>query len=285
VWLAIGARSAAAPIGVPPVVRYGGQGNTPEVRRLLAAEIDRAVAQAPERLGGAVPTAIEVVICATQSEFRAAAGAGAGPFLLGVAQPDAGRIVLNGESLSGVPASVVGTLRHELAHLTVHAAADRGGTYLPRWFDEGVASWFGNRYTELGPMQVEQLVNASWLALDALDVTFPEDVYRRRLAYEKSVRAIEEIERARAGAVAGIVGGLETGVPVLAALEADLGWTVDMLDERTRRTTRRSFFRHGLWSVATNVYALLALVVIIGFVLRRRRYRRRLSEWGEGDGV
>jgi hypothetical protein len=176
--------------------------------------------------------------------------------------------------MPGPERSLVGTLRHELVHLALGATAARAGVRLPRWFDEGVASWIGGRYTDTGPIAAANLTRAPWLHLAALDVSFPGQRDRRQLAYAKSLAAVERLEELQPGAVAAVTRTISAGHDFHTAL-AVTGMTVDELDQETRRHTRWRWLVQAVPRAIASPWVLLALLTVVAFVVRRVRLRRR----------
>jgi hypothetical protein len=269
----------AATGAAPRTQLFLGGGAAAEWGRFVASETEIAAAAMPLRLGLALPDSVTIVLCAHVDEFRRIAGPMAQPGVLGVARPWDRLVALQMAALGpGPERSLVGTLRHELAHVTLGEAVRRGGVRLPTWFDEGVASWFGARHTDIGALDAASLTRAAELRLERLADGFPEGRERRVLAYTKSLMAIERLEAGEPGAVARIVRRLAAGEDFDSALVAATGLDVDALEEATRSATRRRWLPVALVRALASPYLLLALVVLVGYIARRRRLRRRLAE-------
>jgi hypothetical protein len=174
-------------------------------------------------------------------------------------------------------------LRHELAHLAL-GAAEPVAAPLPRWFEEGVASWFAGGMTELGALDFAATAVAPDLTLERLAFGFPEDIAAMRLAYVKSQLAVEYLEtRHGAGTIASIGAALGRGVPFDMALDAVTGLSTARLEGELAQAQAP----HGIFIAvlrrSLSPFLIAAAITFIAFILRRRRLKRRLRAWDEAD--
>jgi hypothetical protein len=183
---------------------------------------------------------------------------------------------------------VIGTLRHELAHLALGTVEDTGGP-IPRWFDEGVASWFAGSFAELGPLDLAPAATRRALSLERLAFGFPEDLDGRRVAYTKSLMAIELLERRGPGAVAAIGNALAGEMAFPEALHLVTGFDEAGLEAALQQETAPHGLLVAVLRRSLSPFLIMSGLVVVGFVLRRIRARRRLKQWereeaGEEEG-
>jgi hypothetical protein len=252
---------------------------------LLAPAIEEAARALPRRTGLSLPARARVVVSGDVDTFGRLAGRPASSWLLGVARQMDGIAVLNGSLLKpGPERNAIGTLRHELAHLAMGTAAERGGP-IPRWFDEGVASWFAGGYADFGPLDLAPALTRRELTLPRLTFAFPDDLDGMRIAYAKSQLAIELLEEMQgSGTVAAIGSSLATGVPFEEALVGATG----IGSEELERELRRREAPHGVFFAvlrrALSPFLIMAFLTVVGFTLRRLRLRRRMRRWELEEG-
>jgi hypothetical protein len=253
--------------------------------RKLAPVALAAARALPERIGASLPGQVEVLIVEDAERFRALAHRDPRT-ILGAARPEAGLAVLNAARLGlGPEANAAGVLRHELAHLALGAIELRHGPF-PRWFDEGVASWFAGGAAELGPIDLAAQAGAAELELERLRTSFPEDPVGVSRAYAKSQLAVALIARRIGGDaphLRPLVAALAQGVPFPEALRIHAGLDETALDRALRDETlgdalAAALTRHAQWVIGV----AMAMLAGLGFLARRRRWRRRLAGW-EGD--
>lgn len=77
------------------------------------------------------------------------------------------------------------TFDHELAHVAIDVA--RQGNHVPRWFNEGFASWHAGEWTlERSEMVARAAASSTLIPLKKLDRTFPDHHQSTSLAYAQS---------------------------------------------------------------------------------------------------
>jgi len=272
--------------GIPPGSALGS---------LLARTAEQAAGELRGRLGLGLPGRVEVLFCTDAATFARVAGRPGTDRLLGVARNADAIVALNGPLLGlGPEDNAARTLRHELGHLAVGTVEDSGGP-IPRWFDEGVASWFAGSFAELGPLDLAPAATRRALSLPRLAFGFPEDLDGRRIAYAKSLMAVELIERrAGPGAIASLGESLAAGMAFPAALLRVSGLDEAGIEDLLQRETAP----HGLFVAvlrrSLSPFLVMTGLAVVGFVVRRIRARRRLKQWereeeresegGEGEG-
>ena len=201
----------------------------------------------------------------------------------GVAFPSLRLIVVRGDLVRGPtfedPAAV--TLTHEVAHIVLHRFPD---TKIPRWLDEGMAVWVsGGRLTPRDEAYLSLLARTSSLyRFETLETEFPPGHLPTTTAYKQSylmIRFLQSVYGEQAPIE--LLDLLESGETTGHALEAITSLSLEQLEEDFFRWTRarRSFLESlvlvvNLWTVV----ALLALVAIARYLLKRRRLLRKLEE-------
>jgi len=217
-------------------------------------------------------------------EFRALAGPGAPDWGGAFAFPERRLIVMQGRDARGGAGDPLVTLRHELAHLAL-AEAVRGR--MPRWFDEGYASFAAGEWGR------EEILATSfgliWRgvpSLDGLDSLFYAGPDRAQRAYALSHRAVAELD--------GI--GRERGLGLLfeywssdasfeVALRNAYGMTSADFERQWRSHMRRQY---GALALAADVSVLsFFLVFLLGplWWQRRTRLKERLARMREADSI
>lgn len=226
---------------------------------------------------GAVPESTLIVLAPTPADFAAATGGGAPEWAGGVAIPDLRAIVLPTYPVPNVrPVDAAATLRHEVAHLALHARLPEP---IPRWFNEGYAE------VAAGSWDVESgwTLRLAFLLgrappLDSLELAWPRSAGRARLAYLLSATMVDHLRRR--GGERGFAllmenwrreGSLDRSVRVT------FGMTMGQLEDEWRKDVRK---RYGWLSIAGNVGLIWVVALVLGFaavIPRRMRNRRRID--------
>lgn len=281
--------------GVPPAIADGG-----EVLRSGGLEVvywpgDRAMAgrtlraaDQPLRLPGiavaAPPPQARILLAPTPVAFDSLTG-GAPHWSAGVAMPAQRRIVLpaygSGRTPRGDPLIA---LRHELVHVALNQYL-RGR--IPRWFDEGYATWASGEWDEGRGWEIRlALLGGGAPPLDSLRLGWPGAEADARLAYLLSASAVSFLAtRGGEDAFAAFLDRWRAEADFDAALRGTYGLTLTQFEEQWRAMVKR---RYG-WLLALSqmgiVWALVGVLLVLLTLPRRRRNREKLRRMEVEDWV
>lgn len=219
---------------------------------------------------------VAILVAPDTRSFREWIGTAVPEWGAAVAFPQLQRVIMQGShapSSAGDPRS---TLRHELAHLALHAAI---GGIAPRWFDEGYAAFAAGETARDDLLGTNALFAFRGIpALNQLDSLFYGGESRARAGYSLSARAVQELASLdpERGLVLFFQYWRESGSFNRAVRQA-FGITPQAFEERWRSKARRRF---GALAVVTDVTlgAVLLLVALGPFwFARRERDKKRLA--------
>jgi hypothetical protein len=245
--------------------------------RALAATV-LAAAQTNDTFPGLPRPRSHVVIALAPDEarFRKWTGARFPEWGVAAAFPETQRIVMHGHRGGGDAGNPLQTLRHELAHL---ALGETLGSLVPRWFDEGYASYAAGEWGR------EELL-ATNLALvfrgpetfGSLDSAFSGGATRASGAYALAYRAVAELaaldpERG----LSHFFADWNTSQSMDIAVRQAYGLTLDAFEARWRTRTRRRYGGLALVADLSVIAAAVSLVLVPVLVGRRRRQSKRLE--------
>jgi hypothetical protein len=253
-------------------------------------------ASTPLRLPG-LPTAAPrmvgtIVLAPTQAHYRAASGGAAPEWSAGVAQPGQRLIVLPAFPSSRTPGGdPIGALRHERVHLALHAYL---GDAIPRWFDEGYATWAAGEWDEGTGWEIRlAFLRGAAPPLDSLTLDWPRRAADARLAYLLSASAVRFLsERGGEPVLAAFFEEWRDSGSVDAAFRSVYLTTPAHFEDEWRAMVKR---RYG-WLLAISQVGIFWMAVTGLFLLlgmaRRRRDRVALDrmaateadESGTGEG-
>lgn len=182
----------------------------------------------------------------------------------GAAFPGGRTIVLRADA-----GDLTGTLRHELAHIALHQSI-RGR--VPLWFDEGYATMASGQWDVFDRLGLNLAVARGEVPdLRVLDAALRASAQSADAAYALAATAVLELARRNpTGSLEPLMQQLAGGVGFEEAVIATTGLTLDRFDEAWRQSVRRRF---GLatWMVGTGIWLGMALLVLLGYEMRRRR--------------
>jgi hypothetical protein len=195
----------------------------------------------------------------------------------GVAIPALRTIVLPAYPVAGRAAGdATITLRHELAHLAVHAYLPAP---VPRWFDEGYSTWVSGGWDQSSAWQI-RLAFAFGRAppLDSLELAWPRGAEQARLAYLLSASAVRYLVE---------IGGTDGFTALLdrwretesfdTALRQVYGMTPGQFEQAWRGVVRRRYGWLLAISQVTVFWGGAGLLLLVLFGIRRRRRREQLD--------
>lgn len=228
--------------------------------------------------------AVRLLLAPDAQTFREWVGAGAPEWGAAIAFPSQQRIVMFGRDQGAASGDPRITLRHELAHLIVY---EKLGPGVPRWFDEGYASFAAGEWgrEELFATSVG-LVWRGLPTLAGLDSGFYSGAERAQRSYALAHRAVAELaglDRERGLAL--LFGHWEREGTFERALRRAHGMSSEEFEKYWRGRIRQQY---GALALAADFTVLtLFLVVLLGpmWWQRRKRQLRRLERMREADRV
>jgi hypothetical protein len=224
------------------------------------------------------PGSVEVFLAPDAARWDSLTGGAAPEWGAGVADPDAGIIVLPTYDWERTPPyTVYRTLRHELAHVALQRYL--GPARTPRWFTEGYAQWAAGEWQWGSAWQLRlAFVGGRSPPLDSLTLDWPMAEAEARTAYLLSASAIAYLLEASG----------ERGVRVLlerwrettdfdGAFRSTYGLTVGQFEEDWRAHVKRTYGWTVILGQSVFFWLVAAVVLVALYVLRRRRDRARMA--------
>ena len=220
--------------------------------------------------------AVTLQLAEDRDAFRRLVGPNAPEWGSAIAFPEARRIVMQGQRAGSDAGDPIAVLRHELAHLALHEAL---GDLPPRWFDEGYASFAAGEWSREQVLETNvALAVRGPPTFDALEDAFSGGAGSAQQAYALAYRAVAELAALdpQRGLAPLFVEWRRTG-RLDPAVRGAYGLTLASFEERWQRRTRR---RYGFLALAvelTAATALLGLLILPLYAVRKRRDRLRMA--------
>lgn len=259
----------------------------------LAADIARRAPRALARIhadleGLPTPQVVEVRLVKRASDMTAASppGRGAPPWASGVAFPDLGVLVVAARK-GPQTIDVANVVDHELAHLALGAAL---GDRAPRWLHEGFAY---QHSAEWSLERTRTLTGMVWfgnvIPLHELEQGFPKRESATDRAYAESYdfvaflsqrgRYPDEYDDGDRWPFRRFLAEISAGRTVREATWIAYGASLDELFEEWRVDLRERYMMLPIGMFAMAVWVLASILLIVGFIRRRRRDRAILARW------
>jgi hypothetical protein len=211
---------------------------------------------------------------------------GAPEWSAGVAIPSLRRIIIPAYQSDRTPlGDPIGALRHEIAHLALNAYLPGR---IPRWFDEGYATWASGGWDANSGWQIRYaLLRGQAPPLDSLTLDWPRLAGRAQLAYLLSASAVRHLATRGSGeqAFAAFLLAWRREGAFDPALRSTYQITAGHFEDDWRDMVSD---RYG-WLLALSQAGVFWLVITMLFVLlgtARRRYNRaRLEDLRAEDRI
>ncbi|HEX5388093.1 MAG TPA: hypothetical protein VFW66_15435 [Gemmatimonadales bacterium] len=226
-------------------------------------------------LGTLSPGPLSLIIVPDQARLDSLTQGRAPAWGVGLAVPDTRTIMLRADD-----DEVRRTLRHELAHLALHA---RVRERVPLWFDEGYAAWAAGEWERLGGLQLNLAVARGAVPdFGALDAALRGSAQAADAAYALAMSAVLELARRNpSGTLAPLFDRLVRGVDFGDAVRETTGLSLDRFEEAWQQSVRHHY-TVVTWIVAGGGWGVLALLVLWFGRWRRALDRPRRAALDEG---
>jgi len=229
-------------------------------------------------LPDSLPAQVTAVITHGPEAFDELTGGVVPEWRAGVAIPSANMLVIpSAEGRSLVDREGRRTLRHEWAHLGMHAHL--GDLRAPRWFDEGYAQWASGGFEASEAWRLRVLLALGQAPpMDSLTLRWPTGREEARTAYLLAASAVTYL----------LEPGGERGLEIFmerwlsqrsfdAALRSTFGFTAGQLEQDWARHVRARYGWLFVLSHSALFWSVLALVLLVMVGMSRTRNREKLA--------
>jgi len=247
----------------------------------LVAERVLALLDGQARLPGlpdSLPTDVVAVLAHSPAAFDELTGGVVPEWRAGVAIPGARMLVVpTGEGPRVLDSEGRRTLRHEWAHLGLHAYL--GDLRIPRWFDEGYAQWASGGFDATEAWRLRVLLALGRApSMDSLALGWPTGREDARAAYLLAASAIALLlEPSGERGLTLFLERWREDRSFDGALRRTFGVTTGQFEEDWRRQVRSRYGWLLVLSHSSVFWLLLALVLLLMVRVRRRRNREKLA--------
>lgn len=230
-----------------------------------------------------MPETVTVVLVQTQEQYDSVAGGELPEWGAAAAIPSRNLIVVRAPLMDNYPGNRVNLLQHELAHIALQHRV--GFHHLPRFLDEGFAAWFAG---EWGLQNVWAIAGAqftkSLLPLRQIDHVNSFKQGQATLAYSESYLVVHYIMEKY-----GEIGWLEYLDYAAQGMSLEESWRSAYhksfweFEADFRKFLSDNYSITAILSNMTGLWIILAIVVIAGFIMMKRRKQHVIDRWKEEE--
>lgn len=233
------------------------------------------VAEARPRLEAIIPTIgatpLRIYIYPSMADLRTALRLTGRDWVAAEAQPELGVILVTAVNPRTAAYDLGQSIPHEMTHLMLYDATGVGYEDVPRWFEEGLATFLETSPDPNFPLIVQDAIaRQETIPFAELCETFPAGEDRARLAYAQSLSLIRYI-RAEYGnsALSDLIRAFGDGADCHTGPSRALGITLDHLNaewlerEQPLSPAARFWQRNGVWFLLLGGgFALMGLLLL-----------------------
>lgn len=249
----------------------------------LKAQLPKDLSRLSQTFGSPLSDELDIRVGLNTDDMRQLAPAYPVPdYAEGVAYPAHGLILLTFSAPMSFTRPDMGkVLTHELSHVALHRAV--GGHSVPRWFTEGVAIQQADEHS-LQRLRVlwESAMAKRLLPLSQLSRDFPGNHHEVSVAYAQSADLVGHMtdgadDEARFRA---LLGFLREGKGFSEAVQAAYGVSLGYIEREWRSSLMRNYGRlPSLLTGLSLLWALTAVLLLVGYIRARRKHRETLEQW------
>jgi hypothetical protein len=242
----------------------------------LAEQADRTMEW--PGLGRRAPGPIQLMVAPDAEAFLRVSRGRAPAWGVGLAIPGGRAIVVRADAPDPHEA-----LRHELAHLALHAAIR---VRVPLWFDEGYAVMAAGEWDRMETLRLNlAVVRGAVGNLSSLDAALRQSEAEAATAYALAGSAVMLLARSNPGqSLDALVRKLEGGTGFEEAVAITTGYTLGTFERAWQKDLRN---RYGwlVWLAAGGGWAILGVLILVLARWRRRRDAPRRAALDTGWDV
>ncbi len=233
------------------------------------------------------PRLVQVRIASSNREFiQLQPGQRAPEWVLAIAYPQQGIILMKAPRMitQGHP-DILQTFKHELTHILLGEAF--GSRPVPRWLQEGMAqlmenAWNFNRIS----IMTRAVLSNELIPLWDMSASFPADLHRAEVAYAESYYFLSFIlNRFGRQALQKFIREISQGVDIDVALTRGTGMRLREIIQLWERYIKLRFNWIPIITGGGAMWFVASSVLVIGYLIKRRRARRLLRQWELEDAM
>jgi len=241
----------------------------------------KALPDLATRLDVPIGNTIHVYLAHTDQQFRELQPGNAPSWADATAYPRLGVIYLRATGARhGQSKPLEQVMDHELAHIVLGRAF--APERPPQWLQEGVAQVMAGEFTpETTNAIAEGMLGSGLISLEDLSRGFPSDPRKAKLAYAQSADFVAWYQMQYGqDALADLIKEMAGGASIHAAVRRTTGDFLEDIDKewRDRLTSGIPLSFAPLTKSVDIWWAFGGIALIIGGILRRRQFKRRLIE-------
>ncbi len=251
--------------------------------REASGTLMKARSDAEAILRDTVAPRISVYIVESREQFNRMARGGLPDWGVGCAIPSRNMIVIISPRAAEYDQPFAEITRHEWAHIALRHRI--GKSYLPRFLDEGFAMRFANQWNSSFAITLAKAqVFGSTFPLKGIDKVNFFNSSQAQIAYAQSYQAVTHFLVEYGSESFGmLLDGLRDGLSLDYAFEGAIGADFEDYEREYDLHIKENYSWLLIFSDMWVLWLGLALLIVIGFILKKKRGRDIMKRWEEEE--
>ncbi len=230
-----------------------------------------------------LPDTITVAVVNTLEQFDSLAGGTLPEWGAGAAIPQRQLIILRNPMMDRYPGDMANLLQHELAHIAIYYRV-RGKPF-PRFLNEGFAVWFSGEWSFSNVITIAKAQSfGNLLPLRAIDNVNSYHQAQAGIAYAESYLVVSYIfDRYGELGFLDLLDEFAKGASMTVAFHSALDISFWRFESDYFKFLGSKYTLFSILSDMSALWIILALIVIVGYVLIRRRKKTAIDRWREQE--
>jgi len=234
-------------------------------------------------LGDTVDSRISVYIAESREQFDKLTRGGLPDWGVGCAIPTQNMIVIISPTAAEYQQPFEEIVRHEWAHIALRHRL--GSSYLPRFLDEGFAMHFAHQWNNSFAVTLAKAqVFGSIFTLRSIDRVNFFNASQAQIAYALSYQAVVYfLSEYGSESFQILLDGLRDGIPLDRAFEDAIGASFSTFQKEYSQHIESNFNWLLILSDMWLIWIGLALLIVVGYLLKKKRARDTYKRWEEEE--
>jgi hypothetical protein len=263
--------------------RYSVETLDQALRHEASTTLEQAVEDAQRLLADTVENLVTIFIAQNRDEFDRLTRGALPDWGVGCAIPSSNAIVVLSPRPVEYDQPFAEIVRHEWAHIALRHAVGRG--YLPRFIDEGFAMRFAGQWSTSYALTLAKAdLMGTIMPLESIDRVNFFNTSQAQIAYAQSHEAVSYLISAYGEESFRIlISRLRDGVGLDEAMMSSIGATMRGFEIEYGRHVNDHFSWLMVLEDMSIVWIILALLIVVGYLIVRRRGKSTVERWQEEE--
>jgi len=251
-----------------------------EAGKRIKWAIKESIVDIAEQIGVEKVDTVRVYVMLREDRYRELSGSFVPEWSAGFSDVERKIVAINVKGISQTPYPLKVVVKHELSHILLKERTGR--VKLPLWFIEGVAMWQAGQWSFLKNIKfAENFARGRVPYLKDLDHRFPYKSDDAEVCYFLSLLAVNYLFGSNADELATLTAFTRDKGSFETAFRITYGMSTEEFADRFHDYLAGKYGKFALLLQSIPYFSIIALLLVIAYMVKRYRIKRKLKEWEE----